>query len=82
MLSSEPIKLPCRLSIDPAADCFAAIGPVQFRSAQAHIKAIATRDVDQAQEWTRKHLIDFQREYMLAKIPMNTPVHMHHVEKG
>lgn len=43
-------------------------------------KAIAARDAEQAQEWTRKHLIDFQRGYTLARIPMNTPIETHHLE--
>ncbi len=50
------------------------------RNLEAHkriFKAIVARDVEQAREWSRKHLIDFQRGYKLAKIPMNTPIETH-----
>ena len=60
-----------------------ALPQLERRNLDAHrriFKAIAARDADQAPEWTRKHLIDFQRGYLLAKIPMNRPIETHHLE--
>ena len=80
MLAREPINLLYRPSLTRLQ---IALPQLERRNLEAHkriFKAIAARDADQAQEWTRKHLIDFQRGYTLAKIPMNTPIETHHLE--
>ncbi len=80
MLAREPINLLYRPSL---ARLQAVLPQMIRRNLEAHkriFKAIAARDVAQAREWTRKHLIDFQRGYTLAKIPMNTPIETHHLE--
>ena len=80
MLAREPINLLYRPSLTRLQ---AVLPQLERRNLEAHkriFKAIAARDSDQAQEWTRKHLIDFQRGYMLAKIPMNAPIETHHLE--
>lgn len=80
MLAREPINLLYR----PSLARLQAVLPLMIRrNLEAHkriFKAIVARDVEQAREWTRKHLIDFQRGYLLAKIPMNTPIETHHLE--
>ena len=80
MLAREPINLLYRPSL---ARLQAVLPQMTRRNLEAHkriFKAVVARDVEQAREWTRKHLIDFQRGYTLAKIPMNTPIETHHVE--
>ena len=80
MLAREPINLLYRPSLTRLQ---AVLPQMERRNLDAHkriFKAIAGGDADQAQEWTRKHLIDFQRGYTLAKIPMNTPIETHHLE--
>lgn len=43
---------------------------------QPIFKAVATRDSALIHEQIRKHLIDFRRAHVLAKIPVNTPIEM------
>jgi DNA-binding FadR family transcriptional regulator len=80
MLAREPINLLYRPSLTRLQ---AVLPQLERRNLDAHqriFKAIAAGDAGQAQEWTRKHLIDFQRGYTLARIPMNTPIETHHLE--
>ena len=80
MLAREPINLLYRPSLTRLQS---ALPQMVRRNLEAHrriFKAIAGRDAEQAREWTRKHMIDFQRGYALAKIPMNTPIETHHLE--
>ena len=80
MLAREPINLLYRPSLMRLQ---LALPQLERKNLDAHkriFKAIAARDAEQAQEWTRKHLIDFQRGYMLATIPMSTPIETHHLE--
>ena len=80
MLAREPINLLYRPSLTRLQ---AVLPQMERRNLDAHkriFKAIAGHDAEQAQEWTRKHLIDFQRGYALAKIPMNTPIETNHPE--
>jgi DNA-binding FadR family transcriptional regulator len=47
------------------------------RNLRAHehaVGAIKARNAAQAHEWTRKHLEDFRRGFLLAKLPMDAPV--------
>ena len=74
MLAREPINLLYRPSLIRLQQ---ALPQMQRRNLEAHkriVRAIAAHNADQAHEWTRKHLIDFQRGYALARIPMNTPL--------
>lgn len=80
MLAREPINLLYRPSLTRLQ---AVLPQMERRNLDAHkriFKAIAGHDAEQAQEWTRKHLIDFQRGYTLARIPMNTPIETNHPE--
>lgn len=74
MLARESINLLYRPSLIRLQR---ALPQMERRNLEAHkriVRAIAARDADQAHEWTHKHLIDFQRGYALARIPMNTPL--------
>ncbi len=80
MLAREPMNLLYRPSLSKLQ---AVLPQMERRNLDAHkriFKAIAAGDSEQAREWTRKHIIDFQRGYTLAKIPMNTPIETHHLE--
>lgn len=47
------------------------------RNLDAHrhtLAALRARDADAAAEWTRKHMIDFQRGFALAGLDMSTPI--------
>ena len=35
--------------------------------------ALRARDDKRAQEWTRKHLVDFRKGFLHAGLPMDTP---------
>lgn len=80
MLAREPINLLYRPSLMRLQE---ALPQMERRNLEAHrriVRAIAAHDAGQAHEWTRKHLIDFQRGYALAGIPMNTPLQAHHLD--
>ncbi len=80
MLAREPINLLYRPSLIRLQQ---ALPQMERRNLDAHkriVKAIAAGDAAMAHEWMRKHLVDFQRGYALAGIPMNTPLQMHHLD--
>ena len=74
MLAREPVGLlynPTLLQI------FQRLPQANARNLQAHAETLATlrrRDADGAAEWTRKHMVDFQRGFALAGLDMNTPI--------
>ena len=80
MLAREPMNLLYRSSLIRLQE---ALPQMERRNLDAHqriARAITAHDADQADEWMRKHLIDFKRGYALAGIPMNTPLQAHHLE--
>lgn len=49
----------------------------QKRNLEAHrhiMEALHKRDADKAEQWMRKHMIDFQRGFVLARLDMNVPI--------
>ncbi len=74
MLAREPMNLLYRPSLIRLQE---ELPQMERRNLQAHqriVRAIAAGNADLAGEWMRKHLVDFQRGYALAGIPMNTPL--------
>lgn len=74
MLAREPINMLYQPSLIRLQQV---LPQMEARNLEAHrriVRAIAQRDAELAHEWTRKHLIDFQRGYAMAQIPMNTPL--------
>jgi GntR family transcriptional regulator, transcriptional repressor for pyruvate dehydrogenase complex len=74
MLAREPINLLYRPSLIRLQQ---QLPQMERRNLDAHsriVRAIVAGNADLAHEWMRKHLIDFQRGYAMAKIPMNTPL--------
>ena len=74
MLAREPVGLlysPTLLRI------FAVLPQAKDRNLTAHrhiVDALARRDADAAGEWTRKHMVDFQRGFAMAGLDMTMPV--------
>jgi GntR family transcriptional regulator, transcriptional repressor for pyruvate dehydrogenase complex len=74
ILAREPMNMLYRPSIIALQK---ALPQMELRNLQAHkkiVRAIAERNDGEAHTWTQKHLVDFQRGYALAKIPMNKPL--------
>ena len=74
MLAREPVGLlynPTLLQI------FAHLPQARARNLAAHghtLDALRRRDADAAAEWTRKHMVDFQRGFAMAGLSMGTPL--------
>lgn len=74
MLAREPVGLlynPTLLQI------FQRLPQASARNLAAHhhtLAALRARDAEAAAEWTRKHMVDFQRGFALAGLDMSTPI--------
>jgi GntR family transcriptional regulator, transcriptional repressor for pyruvate dehydrogenase complex len=74
MLAREPVGLlynPTLLQI------FQRLPQASMRNLDAHrhtLKALQARDADAAADWTRKHMVDFQRGFAMAGLDMCTPI--------
>ena len=74
MLAREPVGLlynPTLLQI------YARLPQASARNLQAHratLDALQRRDADAAAEWTRKHMVDFQRGFVTAGLDMSAPI--------
>lgn len=74
MLAREPVGLlynPTLLQI------FKRLPQASVRNLAAHhhtLVALRARDADGAAEWTRKHMVDFQRGFAMAGLDMSTPI--------
>jgi GntR family transcriptional regulator, transcriptional repressor for pyruvate dehydrogenase complex len=76
MLAREPISL---LYSPTLMQIFDHLPQAKKRNLAAHrqiVDALARRDGDQAGEWMRKHMVDFQRGFALAGLDMATPIAM------
>lgn len=74
LLAREPINLLYQPSLMLLQQ---SLPQMEQRNLDAHrqiVDAIAAGDAARAHEWTRKHLVDFQRGYALARIPMDMPL--------
>ncbi len=74
MLAREPINLLYRPSLVRLQQ---KLPQLEKRNLEAHrqiVQAITSRKAELAYDWMRKHLVDFQRGYALAGLPINTPL--------
>jgi DNA-binding FadR family transcriptional regulator len=74
MLAREPVGL---LYNPTLGQIFARLPQASGRNLQAHratLDAIRRQDAGAAAEWTRKHMVDFQRGFALAGLDMSTPI--------
>lgn len=74
MLAREPVGL---LYSPTLARIFGQLPQAKARNRQAHqhiVDALARGDAKASAEWTRKHMVDFQRGFAMAGLDMATPV--------
>lgn len=74
MLAREPVGL----LYDPTLqEIFKRLPQASARNLEAHVHtldAVRRRDAELAAEWTRKHMVDFQRGFAMAGLDMSTPI--------
>src|SRR5690349_9886524 len=76
MLAREPFSL---LYLPALKLLFASLPRSAERNVQAHeivVAALRKRDAKRAEEWMRKHLIDFRAGFVKAGLPMDAPIDM------
>ncbi len=74
MLAREPVGL---LYNPTLQQIFQRLPQASTRNLAAHqhtLDALRRRDADAAAEWTRKHMVDFQRGFAMAGLNMRTPI--------
>lgn len=74
MLAREPISL---LYSPTLQQIFQHLPQARQRNQAAHhhiVDALERRDAESAADWTRKHMVDFQRGFALAGLDMSTPI--------
>jgi GntR family transcriptional repressor for pyruvate dehydrogenase complex len=74
MLAREPVSL---LYSTTLAKMQVALPQMQARNSAAHreiLQALRKGDADGAEQWMRKHIIDFQRGFVLAQLDMHVPI--------
>jgi DNA-binding FadR family transcriptional regulator len=74
MLAREPVGL---LYNPTLQQIFQRLPQASARNLAAHrhtLDALRMRDADAAAEWTRKHMVDFQRGFAMAGLSMRTPI--------
>jgi GntR family transcriptional repressor for pyruvate dehydrogenase complex len=74
MLAREPVGL---LYNPTLQKIFERLPQASARNLEAHahtLDALRRHDADAAAEWTRKHMVDFQRGFALAGLDMSTPI--------
>ena len=74
MLAREPVGL----LYDPTLqEIFKRLPQASARNLEAHaetLDALRRCDADAAAEWTRKHMVDFQRGFAMAGLDMSKPI--------
>lgn len=74
MLAREPVGL---LYNPTLQQIFQRLPQASARNLAAHrhtLDALRARDAEAAAEWTRKHMVDFQRGFAMAGLSMRTPI--------
>ena len=74
MLAREPVSL---LYSTTLSKMQAQLPQMHTRNIAAHRKILAamrSRDTAGAEEWMRKHIVDFQRGFVLARLDMHVPI--------
>ena len=74
MLAREPVSL---LYSTTLSKMQAQLPQMHARNIAAHrniLTALRSRDTEAAERWMRKHIIDFQRGFVLAQLDMHVPI--------
>ena len=76
MLAREPVSL---LYSETLARMQGQLPQMHARNLTAHrhiLDALRQRDAERSEQWMRKHIVDFQRGFVLAQLDMHVPVSM------
>ena len=74
MLAREPVSLLYNTTL---AQMQAELPQMHARNLAAHqhiVKTLHAKAADDAEQWMRKHIIDFQRGFVLAQLDMHVPI--------
>lgn len=74
MLAREPVSL---LYSTALSKMQAQLPQMQSRNVAAHrniLETLRAHDADGAERWMRKHIVDFQRGFVLAQLDMHVPI--------
>ena len=74
MLAREPVSL---LYSTTLAKMQAQLPQLHARNIAAHaliLEALCSRNTERAEYWMRKHIVDFQRGFVLAQLDMHVPI--------
>jgi DNA-binding FadR family transcriptional regulator len=74
ILAREPVSLLYGPTLDLLRPRLPQTGPRNLDAHRRILDALRRRDADDAANWTRKHLIDFQRGYRVAALDTEEPV--------
>ena len=75
-LSREPIGLLLRPALEALIPLLPQAGPRLLKAHREVFEAICAGDGERAFDWMHKHVIDFQRGYEVARLPLDQPVDM------
>jgi DNA-binding FadR family transcriptional regulator len=76
MLAREPVSLLYNATLARMQE---QLPQMHARNLAAHrhiVEALRQHDADRAEHWMRKHIVDFQRGFVLAQLDMHVPVSM------
>lgn len=74
MLAREPVSLLYNVTLSQMQT---QLPQMHARNLAAHrriVSSLRSRDADDAEQWMRKHIIDFQRGFVLAQLDMHVPI--------
>ena len=74
MLAREPFSLLYRPALTLLQETLPQSASRNVRAHEAILAALRKRDAGRAQEWMRKHLVDFRAGFLQAGLPMDAPV--------
>jgi GntR family transcriptional repressor for pyruvate dehydrogenase complex len=74
MLAREPFSLLYRPALTLLQEALPQAASRNVRAHEALLEAMRKRQADRAQDWVRKHMIDFRAGFLKAGLPMDTPV--------
>ncbi len=76
MLAREPVSLLYKPTLFQIHQRLPQSKARNLAAHRAIVAALVARDADAAADWTRKHMVDFQRGFALAGLDMRAPIEM------
>jgi DNA-binding FadR family transcriptional regulator len=74
MLAREPVSLLLAPSFERLRRTLPQAGARNLEAHRRIVEAIRRRDPDEAEAWTHRHFVDFQRGYRVARLDVEAPV--------